>query len=143
MTDAIFLDANIFMYAAGSAHHYKAPCLQILALVETKKLTAVTSSEVLQEILYRYSHLQLTEKGIHLCRRILDFPMEILPVTAADVQRATEVLETSPSIKARDAIHAATMFNNQIEEILTADKHFERISSLNRLDPHDYAASIS
>ena len=90
MTDAIFLDANIFMYAAGATHQYKAPCLQILALVETKKLTAVTSSEVLQELLYRYSHLQLAEKGIHLCRRILDFPMQILPVTAADVQRARD-----------------------------------------------------
>ncbi|MAU01629.1 MAG: PIN domain nuclease [Anaerolineaceae bacterium] len=143
MTDAIFLDANIFMYAAGATHQYKAPCLQILALVETKKLTAVTSSEVLQELLYRYSHLQLAEKGIHLCRRILDFPMQILPVTAADVQRATEILEASPGIKSRDAIHAATMLNNNVEEILTADKHFEQILSLNRLDPHAYVASIS
>lgn len=143
MTDAIFLDANIFMYAAGAAHRYKAPCLQILALVETEKLTAVTSSEVLQELLYRYSHLQLKEKGIHLCRRILDFPMQILPVTAADVRRATEILEASPSIKSRDAIHAATMFNNNIQEILTADKHFEQISFLNRLDPHAYIASTS
>lgn len=131
------------MYAAGATHQYKAPCLQILALVETKKLTAVTSSEVLQELLYRYSHLQLAEKGIHLCRRILDFPMQILPVTAADVQRATEILEASPGIKSRDAIHAATMLNNNVEEILTADKHFEQILSLNRLDPHAYVASIS
>lgn len=142
MTNAIFLDANIFMYAAGAAHRYKAPCLQILALVETKQLTAVTSSEVLQELLYRYNHLQLTEKGIHLCRRILDFPMQILPVTAADVQRATEILETLPSIKSRDAIHAATMLNNNVQEILTADKHFKQIPSLNRLDPYAYVASL-
>ena len=142
MTDSIFLDANIFMYAAGSTHPYKAPCLQILAPVETEKLTAVTSSEVLQELLYRYSHLQLTDKGIHLCRRILDFPMQILPVTAADVQRATEILETSPGIKSRDAVHAATMLNNNVKDILTADKHFEQIPSLNRLDPHAYVASI-
>lgn len=131
------------MYAAGAAHRYKAPCLQILALVETEQVTAVTSSEVLQELLYRYSHLKLTEKGIHLCRRILSFPIQILPVTAADVQQATEILEAAPGIKSRDAIHAATMLNNNLKIILTADKHFEQISSLNRLDPHDYAASIS
>ena len=35
MTEPIFLDANIFMYAAGKPHAYKQPCQKILQAVET------------------------------------------------------------------------------------------------------------
>jgi predicted nucleic acid-binding protein len=49
-----FLDTNIFMYAAGQEHPLKAPCVGILRRVASEELEAVTSTEVLQEILSRY-----------------------------------------------------------------------------------------
>lgn len=35
MSDITFLDSNVFMYAAGAPHLYKAPCVRILSNVET------------------------------------------------------------------------------------------------------------
>lgn len=35
MSDPIFLDANIFMYAAGKEHRYKQPCIQISKAIES------------------------------------------------------------------------------------------------------------
>lgn len=57
MADPIFLDTNIFMYAAGKSHPYKNPCLHILKDVETKALSAIVNTEVFQELLYRYTHI--------------------------------------------------------------------------------------
>lgn len=137
MTETIFLDANIFMYAAGKPHAYKQPCQQILQAVETKQLPAATNVEVLQEMLYRYYHLKVLDKGIQLCHYILEYPLTVLPVTPADLSLALDLLSSNKTsgLQPRDAIHAATMRNNNIGKILSADKHFDRITGIQRLDP--------
>ncbi len=62
--ETVFLDTNIFMYAAGAPHPYKEACLRILADMEAGILSAAINTEVLQELLYRYSHIRLAAKGI-------------------------------------------------------------------------------
>lgn len=135
MTEVIFLDANIFMYAAGKVHPFKQSCQQILQAVEANQLPAATNVEVLQELLYRYHHIQLLDKGLQLCRYILDYPLTVLPVTPADIALALELLSQTKVLPPRDAIHAATMKTNTITQILSADKHFDRIAGIQRLDP--------
>lgn len=141
MTEVVFLDANIFMYAAGKPHAYKLPCQHILQAVEIAQLPAATNAEVLQELLYRYHHLHLLDKGVQLCRYILDYPLMVLPVTPADVSSALDLMSQNndTNLPPRDAIHAATMQNNNITRILTADKHFDQITGIQRLDPLTFA----
>jgi predicted nucleic acid-binding protein len=139
MTAAIFLDANIFMYAAGKPHAFKQPCQEILQAVEANQLPAATNVEVMQELLYRYHHIKLLDRGIQLCRYILDYPLTILPVSPADIALALEVLSQTKALPPRDAIHAATMQNNNITQILSADKHFDHLEGIQRLDPLTFA----
>ena len=63
MTEPTFLDVNVFMYAAGASHPYKSPCLRTLADVETRLLSAVINTEILQELLYRYSHIGMADRS--------------------------------------------------------------------------------
>ncbi len=93
-TKITFLDANIFMYAADAPHPYKKPCVRILSDVETGALAAAINTEVLQELLYRYSHIQLASKVAHLCRDILKYPLTILPVTETDMRVAIDLFDT-------------------------------------------------
>ncbi|MFZ4986373.1 MAG: PIN domain-containing protein [Blastocatellia bacterium] len=69
----IFIDANIFMYAAGKDSPQKKPCAQFLRKVITsgKANQYFTNSEVLQEILHRYRSLKLSEKAFELYRWFL------------------------------------------------------------------------
>lgn len=48
----IFLDANVFLYALGADSPYRADCRAVLQTVGAGRLDAITSSEVLQEILH-------------------------------------------------------------------------------------------
>jgi hypothetical protein len=143
MSALIFLDANIFMYAAGAEHPYKSPCLRILSDVETGTITAVINTEILQEILYRYSHIHLPEKGIELCQAIIKYPIEVLPVTSSDIKQAIELYSSlhSSGLKPRDAVHAATMQNNHITHLASADKEFDQIPSIDRVDPITYSTN--
>ena len=140
MGDVIFLDANVFMYAAGKPHTYKLPCVQILTDVEQGILQAAINTEILQELLYRYSHIQLTHKDIQLCRDILRYPLTVLPVTEADVQLALDLFEKYQTMgfRPRDAIHAATMQNNGINRLISADKDFDDLDFIARVDPVSY-----
>jgi len=54
----VFIDSNIPMYVAGREHPYREPSRRFLATVQRNEIEGCTSTEVLQEILYRYSALQ-------------------------------------------------------------------------------------
>jgi predicted nucleic acid-binding protein len=79
MAETIFLDVNVFMYAAGTPHPYKNPCIRILSDVETGVLTATINTEIFQELLYRYYHIGLADKGVQLCKSIMHYPLTVLP----------------------------------------------------------------
>ena len=44
--------------------------------------------------------------------------------------KACDLLERHPQLRPRDAVHAATMLNNGIESILTADSHFDNLAGI-------------
>ncbi len=47
-----FIDTNVFLYAAGSAHPHRERCAKVLRRVADGKLDATINSEVIQETLY-------------------------------------------------------------------------------------------
>ncbi|MEK6718915.1 MAG: type II toxin-antitoxin system VapC family toxin [candidate division NC10 bacterium] len=136
-----FLDTNIFMYAAGREHPLKGPCVAILRRVAREEVEALTNTEVLQEILYRYRAIGERERGLHLARLAVDqVGGEVLPVTLADMRRAFDlVTRYGTDIMARDAVHAATMLNNGLTHLISADSHFDVIEGVTRLDPRKAA----
>jgi predicted nucleic acid-binding protein len=140
MAEITFLDVNIFMYAVGGPHPYKVPCIRVLSDVEIGALAAAVNTEIFQELLYRYSHIKQADKGVQLCRDILKYPLTILPVTTADVRLAIDLFDShrAAGLKPRDAIHAATMQNNGIVRLISADKDFDCLSFVARMDPLAY-----
>jgi uncharacterized protein len=140
MSDTVFLDVNVFMYAAGKPHVYKNPCLHILKDVEQQALSVAVNTEIFQELLYRYSHIGIPEKGIQLCNDIMRYPLLILPITKADIQLAIELFDQikNKGVKPRDTIHAATLKNNGINQLISADKDFDNFNFLSRIDPMNY-----
>jgi uncharacterized protein len=129
----VFLDANIPMYVAGTEHPNRAPARNVLARVRSGKLQACTSTEVLQEILYRYSSLGKLE----LARQVYDLFVELCPVvfsvTLADTDLARDILTSVSGVSARDAVHAAVMQNNGVEWIATFDRGFDTIPGIRRM----------
>ncbi len=129
----MFIDSNIFMYAAGSASPHKVPCLMFLHRVAAGTEEACTSVEVLQEILHRYRHIRLWEQGKEVYSLAKKIVPRILPVDITILDRAFVLLERYPSIYARDAVHAATCLVHGIREIITFDKDFDLIEGVKRV----------
>ena len=137
--DAIFVDANIFMYLAGRDPVLRERCRDALRAADEREITLVTSAEVLQEILHRYFAI-----GRHRDARLVydsakAICSDILPITERQTARALDLLSSHPHVRARDALHMATMEHHGIRQILSADRHFDQLETAERVDPADVA----
>lgn len=122
------------MYVAGALHPNRAPARRFLGRVRSGEFEACTSTEVLQEILYRYSYLG----RLDLARDVYDLFVEVCPVVVsislAETDRARDLICSGLRLSARDAIHAAAMQNHEIEWIATFDTGFDRVPGIRRID---------
>ncbi len=130
----IFVDSNVPMYVAGRDHPLREPARRFLERVRGGEVDACTSTEVLQEILYRYAGLRRPD----LARDVYDLFVQlcpvVLPVTLADTDRAKQLCTSGVGVGARNAIHAAVMINNGVRHIATFDAGFDRVPDIERLD---------
>jgi predicted nucleic acid-binding protein len=140
MSDPIFVDVNVVMYAVGAKHPYRRPCLDSLDRIVNDELPAVVSSEIHQEILHRYLSLGLPDKARQVSTKLETLIPTALPVTMADVRHARKLSECYPILKARDLIHVAVMLENGLSRILSTDAHFDQVSEVERIDPRDFAS---
>ncbi len=122
-----FLDSNIFMYAAGGVHAFKDPCVCILADVKAGRMKAAVNTEVLQELLYRYSKIGMSARAVELCRQVLALPLEVWSIEAEDIRIALSVFESlgPRGLEPRDAVHAASMQRHGVRVLLSADRVFD------------------
>jgi predicted nucleic acid-binding protein len=129
----VFIDSNIPMYVAGGAHHNREPARRLLDRVRLGKVEACSSTEVLQEILYRYSSIGRRDMASEVYELFVEVCPEIFHVTLADTDRARDLVCGGVEVSARDAVHAAVMFNHSVEWIATFDAGFDRVSNVRRL----------
>jgi predicted nucleic acid-binding protein len=131
----ILIDANILVYAAGAPHPHKAPSVHLLEQIANGDVVAAVDAEVLQELLHRYRAIDRWEEGkrvFDLTRRLFS---EVLPITVVTLDRARRLLDTDPTIMARDALHAAVVLEERLESICSYDRDFDRISGIVRIEP--------
>ncbi len=138
-----FVDTAILMYAAGSDHALREPCVRILDLVSSRDLDAVISTEVVQEILHRYLSIRQPTTAIRVAAQAMDLFTPVLPITHFLMRRVPALAIRYPTLQARDLIHVATCIHEGITEIISPDTGFDVVHELRRLDPVTFAASLA
>lgn len=133
-----FIDANLIMYSLGGPHPLRDPCKNILNRIKNGRILVVANTEVLQEILYRYFSIGRSTLGEMAYQALVDLCQSIFPVTIRETDLALDLLKAHEGITSRDAVHAATMINNEIKTIISTDSHFDAIPSVKRIDPRHF-----
>jgi hypothetical protein len=131
----MLVDANVLMYAAGGPHRHKAASARFVERVAKGDVEAAVDAEVLQEILHRYRALRRWREG----RTLFDLTRQVfsvvIPVTVEILDRARHLLDRHGTLMARDALHAAVVFENDLEAICSFDRDFDVIEGLRRQEP--------
>jgi hypothetical protein len=132
---AYFLDTCVPIYAAGRAHPYKEPCARIVLAVAEGEIEAVTDAEVIQEIVYRFHAIGRRSEGLKVAEEFLTLLENVLPTTREDVARSLELQRAYPFLPPRDALHVAVILGAGLGQIVSADRHFDRVREVKRVDP--------
>lgn len=133
----VFLDTNIFLYAAGAPHPLREACAKVLRRVGDGSLDATTNAEVIQEILYVLSRRGRRSDALKLARQLMTLFPDLLPVTSGDLKTACDLVQRYPTLSVRDAVHAGTMLHNGLSTVVSVDPDFDPISEIRRVAPGD------
>jgi predicted nucleic acid-binding protein len=139
MSPAVFVDTNIVIYATGEPHRLKDPSSDVLSLAADYPNVFVTSAEVFQELLHHFVALhQWQGRG----QAAFDDFSELMAnriegIDWSDVFAAAELAAPYPRLSARDLVHLAVMNRLGITRIVSADRGFDQVADIERLDPAD------
>jgi uncharacterized protein len=128
----IYVDANIPMYVVGAAHPNKDAAHRLLAQAVRDEVRLVTSTEVFQEILHRYTAIGRSEAIAVAFGLLLDIVDEVYPVDLSDVERARDIVLSTSGLSARDALHLAVMEHHGIQRVMTFDAGFDGWAGVTR-----------
>lgn len=154
--ERLFLDTNLFVYAAGVPLEEKDSTLQeleaaaqaiVLALGE-ERITGVTSLVVLQEILYLFHRWDqarrmpaLRDTGRQVVADALALVKEVLTPTFLEFQRALTAYDPHRD-DFNDLLILEAMRTHRIQRIVTADRGFTRHPDITVLDPREYRKQL-
>ena len=129
----IFVDSNIPMYLVGAPHPLKDAARAAVERCVNRGERLVTSAEVMQEILHRYVAIRRPDAiraALDVLAGVVD---DVLPIEAADVNNARDVLLSRPRLSARDALHVAVMKRHGIERVMSFDAGFDEVGWMERV----------
>jgi uncharacterized protein len=93
----------------------------------------VTSVEVFQEILHRYTAIGRRDAVQPAWDLLAAATDEVFPIEYLDVDRARVVVLERQELSARDALHAAVMERHGVSRIMSFDAGFNDIPGITRL----------
>ena len=97
MSRAVFIDANVPIYAAGREHRYRESCSRLLLLVAEHPQWFVTDAEVLQGLVHLAVMQRLNVRRIVTADTDFDRLPEVERLDPADVDVADLLRETDVS----------------------------------------------
>jgi uncharacterized protein len=129
----IFIDSNIPMYLIGADHPNKERTISVLQRLVRDETRLVTDAETFQEILHRYTAICRIEAIQMAYDALMGIVDEIFPIWSDEMILAKDLLLASSGVSARDAVHAAVMKNNNVEQIFSFDTDFDLFSFITRI----------
>jgi predicted nucleic acid-binding protein len=156
--EAVFIDANPFIYYFCSDPTYASACDQLLRRIENQQLRGFMSSHVLSEVSHRLmtieashtfawsmsgisrrlkrhpSQLQLLGRHRQAIDEIALIGVHVLPVTGPQVSLAAD-LSVQHGLLSADAVVVAVMRDNALTHLASHDADFDRVPGISRYAP--------
>ncbi len=128
----IYLDSNVFIYAALSEGKEGIWCRDLVRRVTDGRDEAVTCALTVDEVVYQVRESRGLRPSIEAGEAVLQ--MAHLTVAPADAETLWKSLDLGRrfGLYPRDAIHAATALIRGTSELISEDADFEKVEGLRR-----------
>jgi len=135
--ETYFIDSNVFFYAKIMDKEYGEDCAKILNTIVRGELKAATSSLGIIELANALRKYGLSNEVTYVVDAVFSLNIPILQVDPLDVRNAMEIFDEF-KISPYDCTHAAIMKKAETEKIISADRDFEKITWIKRIDPKNF-----
>jgi predicted nucleic acid-binding protein len=126
----IYLDANIFAYAAMNNEKKGYNSRELLNRIIDGKEKGFTCTLTWDEVVHAIWKKEGREKAVMEGKKMLELDsINWIKITKEVINTAQEIMEKT-SLKPRDAIHAAAAISNNIIQFATDDSDFNKIKEL-------------
>ncbi len=133
-------DTNVFVYALGAEHPYREPCRALVASQREELVRGEASIALVQEFCQQRWR-QTRDRGRSAADAAgLAAALILHEVTRSDLTAALDLYAGHDRLDPLDAVYAAAALNRGIDVIVSADRAFEGVRGLERVDPLDVAA---
>lgn len=129
-----FIDSNIFFYAKILDREYGDSCAKILNKIGKGEIKAATSTLAIIELANALRKYGLSREVKIVIDAIFSLDIQVFEVDPMDVRTASRIFDEF-RISPYDCAHVAVMKKASIDEIISADKDFDKITWIRRLDP--------
>jgi predicted nucleic acid-binding protein len=131
-----FVDANVILYSALGVPQ-RDNCARVMRAIAAGEVEGQTSPAVLEEV-WHVSMRDFDGTLNDLVGKALTIFSPLLPVTEEALVSALSMPD-SP-LDTNDRLHVGTCATNRIGTVLTADRAFDGVKGIRRVDPFDSAA---
>lgn len=133
----VFIDSNIFIYAAQAHPKFGGACKKIVEDIESKKIEATTSVLNIAEVTEVIDRNANRKAAVNVVELLLALPMDIEDVVK---EHEVDALSIFSTLEANyfDTVFAAVMKEKFIDTIITNDSHFEDLKGIKVIKPLDY-----
>ena len=130
----VYVDSNVFFYAKIMDRVFGRPCSEVLRSIASENLQASISALVPIEVANALRKYGMAKDVVEEVRAIFSLGLEVYSLDPTDAREAAEIYAAT-GISPYDCLHAAVMKKYGLSEIISADKEFEKIPWIKRLDP--------
>ena len=134
------MDSNVFFYAKIQDKVFGKSCSRVLSGIASKEIDASTSALAALEVANALRKYGRPDEVTDEVRAIFSLGIDVYPLEPSDVREAAEIY-LEAKISPYDCAHAAIMRRNGLSTIISADKEFDRVKWLKRVDPKSLQAS--
>lgn|SRR5487761_173154 len=153
----VYVDANVFHFYLRGPEDLKKACSSFLQRIEKNEIRAVTSSLVLDEVMYKILLKRIEDKYKKNPLDIIRKSVEEIGVESAEVRKALDIIlgisgltvlsvdkehveeavyfMAKYSVLPRDAIHLSVMKSVECKDLTSADGDFDRVQEITRWTP--------
>lgn len=137
MDQPVFIDSNIIIrHIVGDSPVQAAACRDLFRAVESGQRTVWTTNQVVAECVYVLTKAYQVDRATvaDLLLRLIELPGIGLDQKRV-IRHAFDLFVEHPRIDYDDCYHAALVLDRGEIQVMSFDRHFDRIAGIERLEP--------
>ncbi len=128
----MYLDSNIFIFAAIDDGKLGQDCRNIIRLINEKKISCAASFIVIDEVIWILKKKVGKDDAIKIVKAMLSMPIKWISLDRSVIIEMLEIYEIT-ELDPRGAIHFTSMKGSGLSIMVSEDKDFENVEGLERI----------